>query len=494
MKSKTDLFRLIRAMSRSEKRYFAIDAQKAGKKNAKYLALFKLINAMEEYDESKLKAKFPKHLSVDKAYLYDAILRSMRDYHSKKSRAAQIKEKILDAKYLYERELYDLCEESLGEAKSLAEDLGDNLALLEINKQERRLVRSAKKKELPIHVPVLVDAKEQNIQALQEEMVYLDLYDEIAKRFIERRKPDEAFNEELEDLLKKDETSLVSILATRRFYQCKGLQHQILGDFDTVFDYYNKVINWWDNNPKYKEEEFYNYVIDASNFLAICFKKDKYERIKELIFRLETEKPNNPHHQKVLFQRLYQFKLVSRINLGIVDDLDKLAKEIKEGLQSFTLHPHTQKILTSNIAILFFIAERFDCCIEWCDYLINDRKNTARLDINRAIYFLKLIASYEADEFDVLESTVRTTYRSLSKMEREDDIHYNSLLKGIKKLFNAPLNEFKNVLSGIEEGVTELRGNSKQRVPLGIDELIMWWIQSKKQHQSIVSIVQRKTY
>ena len=115
MKQKDDLYNLIQAMSKSEKRYFTIDAKKSGRTSSKYLELFQAINHMDAYNEQKLQKKFGKTLPFDKSYLYDAILRSMRDYRSSKSRAARIKEMILDTKYLYERGLYQQSEEYLKE-------------------------------------------------------------------------------------------------------------------------------------------------------------------------------------------------------------------------------------------------------------------------------------------------------------------------------------------------------------------------------------------
>ena len=70
MKGKDDLYRLIKAMSKSEKRYFSIDANKSGKEGAKYLKLFRAINDLEEWDDVKLKKKFKTNLSSDKKYLY----------------------------------------------------------------------------------------------------------------------------------------------------------------------------------------------------------------------------------------------------------------------------------------------------------------------------------------------------------------------------------------------------------------------------------------
>ena len=120
MKSKEDLFQLVQAMSKAEKRYFTLDAQKSGRESARYLELFRDISDMEEYDEAKLRDRFGKNLPSDKSYLYDAILRSMRDYRSANSRSARIKEMILDARYLYERGLFGQSEGRLREAKAMA--------------------------------------------------------------------------------------------------------------------------------------------------------------------------------------------------------------------------------------------------------------------------------------------------------------------------------------------------------------------------------------
>ena len=50
-----DLFDLIKSMSRTEKRYFKLDAQKAGgNKSNSYLKLFDALKDLEEYDEPRI--------------------------------------------------------------------------------------------------------------------------------------------------------------------------------------------------------------------------------------------------------------------------------------------------------------------------------------------------------------------------------------------------------------------------------------------------------
>ena len=140
MRSKDHLFYLIKSLSKTEKRYFTLDAQKSGRKESRYLELFKVINEQEIYEEETLKKQFGSKLGDDKARLYEAILRAMRDYQSKKSYKTRIKELLTDAKILFERKLYEQSENRLDEAKSLALELQDHLAILEINLRQRQLI------------------------------------------------------------------------------------------------------------------------------------------------------------------------------------------------------------------------------------------------------------------------------------------------------------------------------------------------------------------
>lgn len=88
MKPNTDLFRLIKSLTRNEKGYFKKYAQVHGNtKNADYLLLFDEIDKQQDtYDEARLIARLKgkpmvHHLSVVKNYLFEMILKSLRSFH-----------------------------------------------------------------------------------------------------------------------------------------------------------------------------------------------------------------------------------------------------------------------------------------------------------------------------------------------------------------------------------------------------------------------------
>ncbi|MEM9887694.1 MAG: hypothetical protein AAF849_17495 [Bacteroidota bacterium] len=470
-----------------------MDAKKSGKKDAAYLQLFNTINKMETYDESILKAKF-KHLSVDKAYLYNAILRSMRDYHSKKSRAAQIKEHLMDAKYLYERELYDLCEAALQEAKQLAEELGDHLSLLEINKQMRKVVKTTKKGIGEGALVSLQEVAKKSSLGVHEEFLALDADDLIFSKTVSRKELTnqeiEQFQKYLRELKIRHEKGFSSIHAEHRYHRASGFFNLLVQNIDEYFKAYSNVMKWWDKNPEFKEEAFYNYIIDVSNFLAACFRRERFDNFAMLIERLEQEHPTNIHHQKILFQRLFQFKLVHNINFGKIDNILIDAEEVHNGLLKFSINQSTQKVLILNIAILFLVSEKYDKCLNWCDLLLKKSKTNVRKDIDRGIYYIKLICSYELDEFELFENICRSTNRFLIKDNHSLMQYFLDFLQMIKKLVDTPLYTLKEEMINLKKYIEKMRFEIAGRIPLvGVDEMTICWIDSKLQKKSIAEIV-----
>ena len=116
MLKKDPLFDLIKALNKSEKRYFTLFASRhviGGKNN--YLKLFEIIDDQKEYDEDELLRLFPKtpalkNLRLNKDYLFKLILKSMRSFNSQKNMEMQLKEMLDNIDFLFEKGFYAECE------------------------------------------------------------------------------------------------------------------------------------------------------------------------------------------------------------------------------------------------------------------------------------------------------------------------------------------------------------------------------------------------
>lgn len=498
MKSKEDLFHLVSAMSKAEKRYFTLDAQKSGRESARYIELFRAISEQSEYDEATLKERFGKNLPFDKGYLYDAILRSMRDYRSANSRSARIKEMILDARYLYERGLYDQSEGRLREAKALARELGDHLALLEINKEESKIASEGKEKNYRQVIEELIQEKDAEVALMVEEYKYLDtcyrLLGELMQRFQLSNDADKSRLVERFGFLNDPDAEVKSMQAERRYYQDLAMYNQLLGQTDKVFLYYSRVMEWWDNHSKYKDEEFYRFIIDISNFLHALFRKEQYQHIPDLLNKLDQEKPVHFHDRAILFQKVSVNKLMYYINTGAVAQLEKLEPEIEAGMHKYGINPDNMSAIIGNLAIGLFIIEKYEKCNTWCRKLIkSSAKMKPKLDIQKGIHLLDLIAVLELGDLDKLENATRSTARFLHRIyEGRTDGFEFSVLSYIREMVNAPSSEMRDIYKDLRAFLLEVKNSTTMQAPLGMDELLLAWVNHKLERKPIVSYILKK--
>ncbi|MFK7935535.1 MAG: hypothetical protein AB8G22_18620 [Saprospiraceae bacterium] len=498
MRGKSDLFHLIQKMSRSEKRYFTLDAQKGGSKGSKYLKLFQAINGMDEYDETKLKKKFPKNLSSDKSYLYDAILRSMRDYRSSKSYAAQIKEKLLDFRYLHELGLYDQCEERLKEAKELAEELGSTNALLEINYEERRLSNDLKRKGYEEEVERLITEKDKYLEDLKIEFEILDLHNWLLALSVRRKEIKQVehqqrligqFEKRYREAFDVDKE--LPAVAAHRKYQCLGMYYSLIQDEEKMYEYFEKAMNWWEEHIKYKEEEHYRYILDVSNLVFASFVKGRFDNIPKLLDVLENEANENSHANSVSFQKLTNYRLMYFINTGNFDGAAEFIKKLEIKLDTDLVTESGRLVLISNAACLLFVMERYSESVEWTEKIIKGRRTEFRQDIQQAVRILNLIATYEEGEIDKMELVIRAYSRYYQEKTsiQKNDFEFIMLDYG-KRLLNT-VSE-KKVLLELKKYINIEKQNSDAKIPAGIDDLLLFWIQSKEDRVSIGTVIKKE--
>ena len=147
-RTNTALFDLIKAMTKSEKRYFKVLSSRHtinGENN--YVRLFDFIEAMEEYDESAIKVHFKgetllNRFSITKKRLYDHILNALDAFHAGKSVEAQLQKMLNSADILYDKSLYAQCGKLLNSAEKLAAKNELFEFLLQIQRQKRRLIET----------------------------------------------------------------------------------------------------------------------------------------------------------------------------------------------------------------------------------------------------------------------------------------------------------------------------------------------------------------
>jgi hypothetical protein len=492
MKQKDDLYKLIQAMSKSEKRYFTIDAKKSGRPSSNYLEVFHAINQMDEYDEQKLQKRFGKNLPSEKSYLYNAILRSMRDYRSSKSRAARIKEMVLDAKYLYERGLYSQSEARISQARELALELDDQLSLLEISREQLNYLWVTKPKGYGQRINELLEQKDIYIENINEELKYLAISYKIQ---MAKNKPDlDKYQEEISAQLFPGThyPYAQSAHTRRRFFQSCAFYYDLIAkDVENANIYYSKMAEWWDDNPSIKEEEYVRYIADVFNLIHISYTQKKYQQFEKLLQKIETERPSNYHDQRLLFKQLTNYKLLYHVNLGVEEGHEVLIQQVEEGMGAYKLTPVSQLIIAFNLSLLLFILERFELCQQWCEKIMKDyNKKVNNEQFRLATLLINVLCSYEQEDIDRIDSGLRALQRSL-KPSKYQGVFFKATTKALRKLENAMGAQASRLLIQLKQQIQQAK-ESGESIPLGMDDLLLNWIHSK-QEQLPLRIVLRES-
>jgi len=125
MSKSNNLFDLIKAMDRGEKRYFKLFAATFEGENKNYITLFDAIAKQEKYDEKALKKKFAnasfiKHFAVVKNQLFNNIMRAMRLYYDNSSDSEKINTLHHNSVILQKKNLVQLSLEQLEKALKIA--------------------------------------------------------------------------------------------------------------------------------------------------------------------------------------------------------------------------------------------------------------------------------------------------------------------------------------------------------------------------------------
>jgi hypothetical protein len=141
LKTSTEIHALVHAMSKAERRRFALECGA----EANYVQLFNAIAAQTEYDEAAIKAQFAdaafvRNFSVAKAYLMQRILHVLRTPQEPISIEMAQRRALDDIEVLHAKGLYHQADHILGTALRLAQlhDLPAQEA--ELLKWRRRLV------------------------------------------------------------------------------------------------------------------------------------------------------------------------------------------------------------------------------------------------------------------------------------------------------------------------------------------------------------------
>ncbi len=476
--SSTFLYDLIHTLTKSEKRYVKVQAG-TGEKD--YIQLMDALIAQKTFNEEQLikdhrGANFLKHLSVNKQYLYELLLRSLTNFGQKKQEDKVFK-KIAAANVLIEKGLFRAAGRELRKGEKIVEqyELFELQILLgSIEKKLFSRQQTKVKDDSAIHRLFSVEAN--SLEQLKNTNEYWYLVRQIAHfqmRF--QKSQTEEQKEHLNNLIQNPKLQNFSLATNFKsklyFYQANATYQFMLGHVKRAYEMNKQFLDLLEAKPHFLRLFAERYIATLNNLLIDSLVIGKYDILQEGIDRLVMI-PKRPEFRSIknIESRVFRQRYLLLINWSLSQqDFEKAVEwvpEIEAGLEQFgkKIEKHHRITFYYLIAYILFQNGDYNQALKWNNHIINDSKEDVVKEIFYFARILNLLIHYELKNYSLLESLLLSTpkflrarraiYATEKTLFRFLRKQINSINKSEKRLL---LNDFKNEINQLAQSPGEKR-------------------------------------
>ncbi|MBK6524410.1 MAG: hypothetical protein IPG07_02020 [Crocinitomicaceae bacterium] len=445
MKPSTELFSLIKSLTKSEKRFFKLNsALQAGDKN--YLKIFDFIEKQNRYDEESLKDEFKEetfiqHLPSEKNHLYKLILKSLRSYYSDK-------QEIKNVEILYNKALYRECSKFVKRSKALAAEYEKFYYHYELINWEKKLLEEAYESGIfDQNLDELIKEESDVIEKLRNLAEYQILYSRInyifrSGGFTRNETERQVVNEIADYHLIKGKNTALSTRATTICYYIKGLCSASIRDYEDALINFRKAKSVMDRNPLIRDDIQQRYIYTLS-FLLNCYIdvhdfKNAESTLEEFNALLSNKAFESPDSRVRIFTSTYIGKLQLYNRQGNFEKAAELIPEIEKNLESYEEKINKEKILlfNYNLGYTCFGMGDYKRALKYINELLNDNEKQLRQDIYSFSRIFNLIIHFELNNNDFIEYDIKSAARFLNKHEKDYEVEqlFVSEMKNLARL------------------------------------------------------------
>ncbi|MCT4579846.1 MAG: hypothetical protein N4A35_00390 [Flavobacteriales bacterium] len=506
MKPSSNLFDLIKSLTKSEKRFFKLSsALQSGDKN--YMRLFDEIEKQDTYDEKHLKKIFEKetfikHLPSEKSHLYKLILKSLRGFHADNSISSVLKQEIKNIEILYNKALFKECRKFLKRAKAKAKEYEKFYYWFELISWEKRLIEEEYEQGIfSFDLEQLIQEELEVIEKLRNLAEYQMIFSQINAIFrtgLHNRPNEElATVEEIANhhLIKGKNTALSSRAATICYY-IQGICNATQRNYPVALTKFSRTLEILDNNPKIKIDLAKRYVSTLKNLIFCNIDAYNLKEAQRLIDLLKNLSGTTGFNS--LDVRLKIFTFSSNTQIIVYDHLGEFqkAKEtvllMEEGLEKFKhqINKEQKVLFYYNIAYVYFGVKEYKLALKWINKVVNDNERKLRQDIYTYGELLNLLIHFELGNYDLVEYLSKTSRRQLQRNKLKKGIEV-AFIKLVLSLIKKNQSERKNALNKFSIRLTkEYSTPEDSAIKEYID--IEAWVRSKMENISFEEAVKKR--
>ncbi|WP_276392610.1 hypothetical protein [Eudoraea chungangensis] len=504
--NKDALFVLVKSLSKSEKRQFKLYVGRLGvNTDAKFLALFNLLDKNKTYDEKAiLESGIVKksQLSNLKAHLYKQILVSLRLNPVNQNIRVQIREQLDFATILYQKGLYKQSLKILDKVKGVAIDNEEKNIAYEIVELEKIIETQYITRSLPDRADELVE--QARVLSLQNEMtsrlsnLSLQLYGMMLKVGYVRNDDDlnrvkRYFSQNLPEYKIED----LGFREKLWLYKAHLWYSFLIQDFLSCYKYSIKWVDLFYENENmiYLNPVFFlkgnHYLLESLFFVKYASQfRDTLDKMEGIIEKKEF--PQNDNISSLAFLYLYSNKLNLHFLEGTFEKGLYLVKIIEYGIDKHKdrIDAHHIMVLYYKIACLYFGIGDNKTCIQYLKKIIDNKSLKMREDLMCFARVLSLVAHYEAGMDYHLEVQLKSTYKFLLKMNDLQAVQIE-MIKFLRNLGDIYPQDLKNEFRRLYVELKKYEDHPyEKRAFLYLD--IISWLESHLQNKPVAQIIREK--
>lgn len=444
--NKTDeAYELIQTMSPNEKRFFRLSVIQAGKE-ANYLRVFSAMDAMDEFDQEKLRRKLrgkKLNLSYEKNYLHKQLLRSLRHFCTDGSSVIAVLDILKSLEMLYRKRLNAQCQKLISKGIGLCRQYELwNYHLELVDWQYRLHARTGNFSALAEYHAGGFREKQELINKInmhlirQEEMCFVlsvvqmkgsYLSAQEKKRFAQLRKN-----------FPGGDGQMHGFRTTEMMYASQALMHHYAGNFEQAYYWANAGQELYRKNPQFIADQPFRYFASKANIINRCLNLEKHgetlrhiEEMKGFIksldkFNLQDIGDEHPTIILNWLARLY-FKT------GRHGDALRAAKEFERSSSLKRLRPQQRLIADSDLARIYFYNGLYKESLRYVNRQFRDGSGVSKLDYLLFAYLLRLCIYEESKNYELLDTQTETAKRFMKKNNISDEFALR-LVDCMKKL------------------------------------------------------------
>jgi len=482
MKDNQALFRLIKSLSKSEKRHFFLFASSLNNKEKNYLNLFYAIEKQEHYDENALKNRFKgesfvKFLASTKKYLYELILKSLDKFHG----TAKVEERVMQllrfAQLLSYKGITDQAEQKLMQAKKLCYEYERYQLLLFVMNQQSHIIRA--KGNQWINMKQLILENEEIVKRITT-INHLNMF--VVELVLNAAKlKQKNYQQEREKTLLEFEKTLSSSFEKSGYYLACSAYYSLCGNQQEAHEFTKKNILLLEKNPNliladpnYHFHLFYAFIEVSLEFKRVSEIFPSLKKTKALYKKypvLKKSVPEDVVEGQIAYWELLAYSITYQFH-AITDTLQHQVENLLNVRQDQNYKPIVIATARYRLAIVYFVKENFKQALHQLNTVLEDKKTAHKSKHYVDILLLRLLICYELKHFDLLESYIRSTNRYLISIPVNHD-YEDTIIRLMKQLEETEKEETIKLCKATKEELTKIKNPERER------DSIELWIESK---------------